>query len=508
MNQGKTQNFNSIVEILQSHAEHNPNKLCVGDKKKSLTYGQFWDSVQKGAAYLSEFGIKKGDVVVVRTVQKVEMLLAAMSIQLLGGTFSPLEKSIKEDRILEIMSLLHSNYYLAEKAVQGTDIQNISLGELYTESQRQDRDITTSSALVFPEPEDIADILFTTGTTGESKGIIISHKANVAVAENIISGVKNVADEINLISAPINHSYGIRRCYAEILNGSSIILADSFVFIKEFFNLLDEYKVTAITFVPAVFEMVIKFSQDALSKYEAQLNYIQMGTAPLSERHKDILRTQLPSVRLYNFYGATESGCTICLDFNKYADRKGCVGEPSINTTVLFVDENRNFFEATQDRPGILVFQGAMNMNGYIGDPSVTKEVLIDGKVYTNDLGYRGEDGFIYLLGRQGDIINMGGLKIAPGEIEDIVNKFEFIKECACIPIEDEIAGEAPKLYVVMKVGETFDLALIKRLIGEKLEAIKVPKEIEAIDDLPKTYNGKIKKNALKEIHKSKCSRI
>lgn len=505
MKQEKKPSYSSIVEYIQAHARHQPDKLCVGDKQKALTYRQFWEGVQKGAGYLSEQGIEKGAVIVVRTVQKAEMLLAAMSIQLLGAIFCPLEKSIREDRIIEIMKMLRGDYFLAEKPVRDTSIKNISLTELYQEAQNDSRKLTASAdRLLLPEKEDIADILFTTGTTGKSKGIIISHKANVALAQNILSGVKDVENEVNLVSAPINHSYGIRRCYAELLNGSTVILADSFVFIRDFFNLLDRYQVTAITFVPAVFEMVTKFSGSQLAEYNAQLNYIQMGTAPLSERHKNLLRTLLPDVRLYNFYGATESGCTICLDFNQYADKKGCIGKPSVNATVLFVDENRNFIEATKDNPGILVFQGDMNMNGYIGDAGDTNEVLIDGKIYTNDLGYRGEDGFIYLLGRQGDVINMGGLKIAPAEIEDVVNKLDFIKECACIPIEDEIAGEAPKLYVVMKDGVSFDSALLKRLLGEKLEAVKVPKEIEAIDSLPKTYNGKIKKNDLKELHKKR----
>ena len=140
-------------------------------------------------------------------------------------------------------------------------------------------------------------------------------------------------------------------------------------------------------------------------------------------------------------------------------------------------------------------------MPGYLKEPEITKEVMDDeGTLYTNDLGYMGEDGFVYLLGRKGDVINMGGIKIAPSEIEEVVAQNEMIKECACIPIPDEITGEAPKLFIVINEGFEYDEKSLHRFMLEKLEAIRVPKVVQVIDALPRTFNGKVIKRMLKEM--------
>ena len=268
----------------------------------------------------------------------------------------------------------------------------------------------------------------------------------------------------------------------------------------DFFKLLDNYKITAITFVPAILDMVLKFAKDRFATYDSQFNYIQMGSAPLSEADKELLTKMFPTVRLYNTYGATESGCTVILEFNKYADKKNCIGRTTVNTTIFFVDENRNEIEASFKNPGYMAFKGDMNMRGYYKEPEITKEALENGNIYTNDLGYVGEDGLVYLLGRKGDVINMGGLKIAPTEIEEVVVTHEKIKDCACIPIKDEITGEAPKLFVVMNEGCEFDQKEIAKFMLNKLEAFKVPKVFEVIDEIPRTFNGKIIRKKLKEL--------
>ena len=142
-----------------------------------------------------------------------------------------------------------------------------------------------------------------------------------------------------------------------------------------------------------------------------------------------------------------------------------------------------------------------MNMPGYLKEPEITKEVLDDeGTLYTNDLGYMGEDGFVYLLGRKGDVINMGGIKIAPSEIEEVVAQNEMIKECACIPIPDEITGEAPKLFIVINEGYEYDEKALHKFMTDKLEAIRVPKVVQVIDELPRTFNGKVIKRKLKDM--------
>lgn len=144
-------------------------------------------------------------------------------------------------------------------------------------------------------------------------------------------------------------------------------------------------------------------------------------------------------------------------------------------------------------------------MRGYYKEPEITAEVMDEqGVVYTNDLGYLGEDGLVYLLGRQGDVINMGGIKIAPTEIEEVVMKHEMVKDCACIPIPDEITGEAPKLFVALNEGYEFNQKELSKYMLSKLESLKVPKTFEIIDEIPRTFNGKIIRKELKALNDEK----
>lgn len=501
--------YNSILEAIKDFAQSTPDKLCIGDKKNKATYSQLWKMITFGANYLKENGVKKGDIVVLKGMQKMDYLFAMFSIQRLGAVACPLEKAVKEDRILEIMDFVETRFFLDNKKLKNESVVNISLKEMFKlalEDVADSGEIEAVSDIKMeenplPKADELSEVLFTTGTTGKSKGIEIVYRNNIAIAQNVSTAIGITSEDVELVTAPMNHSMALRRCYSVLYKGGSAIITDGVKFIEDFFKLMDMYKVTGITFAPAILEQLLKFATERFGTYKEQLNYIQLGSAPLSEKAKETLKEMFPKTRLFNIYGATESGCTVCLDFSKYNDKKGSIGQPNVNANIIFVDDNRNQIKASMENPGYLAFEGPMNMPGYFKEPEITREVLDDmGRVYTNDLGYMGEDGFVYLLGRKGDVINMGGIKIAPSEIEEVVVQNEMIKECACIPISDEITGEAPKLFIVINEGMEYDEKELHRFMLDKLEAIRVPKVVQVIDELPRTFNGKVIKRMLKDM--------
>ena len=492
----------SIVEAIKKYSVETPNQLCIADKKRQATYKEFWELIKRGATYLKNNGVKKGDIIAIRCMQKFEFVCAFFSIQLAGAAGCPLEKAIKEDRILEIMNFVNSDIYISDKGVKKEGIKNISLKEMFKAITDEENPITPEE-FELPKADELSEILFTTGTTGKSKGIEIINQNDIAIAQNVAGSIGKTSSDVELITAPLNHSMALRRMYTDLYTGGAIIITDGVKFVEDFFRLLDEFNVNAISFVPAILEQVLKFAKDRFGKYKDQLKYIQFGSAPLSETNKELLLEMFPNTRFFNIYGSTESGCVIAHEFSKYGDKEKCIGKPAVNVKVLFVDENRNVIEhTTADKPGFLGFVGKMNMRGYFNEPELTKEVLDDnGVVYTNDVGYLGEDGFVYLLVRQGEVINMGGIKIAPTEIEEVVDAHEMIKESACIPIPDDITGEAPKLFVVLNDGYEFDQKELVKYMNSKLEGIKVPKVFQVIDEVPRTFNGKIIRKKLKELN-------
>ena len=172
-----------------------------------------------------------------------------------------------------------------------------------------------------------------------------------------------------------------------------------------------------------------------------------------------------------------------------------------MNADFIVVDENRNDItaSATADEPGFLASSGAINMKGYWKEPGLTAEAMADGFIYTKDLGYIDEEGYIYMLGRKDDVINYGGVKIAPEEIEGQVRTHHAIEDCACIPIKDELTGQAPKLFIALKKDADYDAKEFRAFLKTALDANKQPKVIEIIDEIPRTFNGKIQRKQLME---------
>lgn len=482
----------SIIEAVAVHAQNNPEKFCIADRKNEFTYKAYWECIAGYAKHLQELGIQKGDCVIVRNSQSIETLVAGLAIQLVGAVFVPIEKEIAESRTLELANIVNAKCYISVKTIEYDciyeDINNILLWK---------NDVAFSD-FVFPNREDTAEILFTTGTTGVSKGIELIHKNVVAVSENVIDGVKMEFDNVELIPVPLSHSHGLRRYYANMLKGASVVILKGVTFAKVVFDYIDKYHVNSMDLVPASLTSLLKVSGDKFAEYKNQIRYIQLGSAPIPENDKKELCRLLPNSRLYNFYGTTESGCSCIINFNEFKDKKNCIGRPTCNANFIFLNEDGDKIKATKENPGLLACSGDMNMVGYYKSEALNYDIMKNGYIRTQDLSYMDEDGMIYLLGRQGDVIESGGNKISPIEIEEVALTCEMIDDCACIPVDNELLGKEPKLFVVIKNDYEFDFKTIYNFLSLKLEKYKVPRIIEKIDVIPRTYNGKIKRTDLK----------
>lgn len=489
--------FRSIVECIARHSYEQPDKLCLADTSKALTYKEVWKNIYGLSRYLTDSGIKKGDCIVIECTQNADFMICEFAIQLAGAVFVPLEKNAAVSRVSEIAGDVEAKLLIAKKPL----IDTVPFMDIASVSDYIHAEEIDLAAVTFPAAEDTAEILFSTGTTGKSKGIELSHGNDFALAENVKYGTQMKPDNVELIPMPLSHSHGLRRTYGNMLNGSSAVFSNGVTFVKQVFNLMDQYHVTSMDLSPSNLSIIFKLSQDKLGDYADVMDYIQLGSAPLPETDKVHLAKILPKTRLYNFYGSTEAGCSCLLDFNEMAGKPGCIGKPAVNAQFIVVDENRNDITATAtaEEPGFLASSGSINMKGYWKAPELTDEAMADGFIYTKDLGYIDEDGLVYMLGRKDDVINFGGVKIAPEEIESIVVKHENIKDCACIPIKDALTGQAPKLYIAVKDPESYELKAFKSWLQKNLDANKQPKVIEIIDEIPRTFNGKIQRKKLME---------
>ena len=401
----------------------------------------------------------------------------------------------KEARIAAVAIKCAARLVVSVKPLEGCPARSITYGELAARAEGG------RLPLSLPKKEEASEILFTTGTTGAEKGIVLTHGASVAAAENIASGARIEEGNVELIPSPISHSHGLRSCYANILCGGSIVLCGLAAGVKELFALMERHAVNALDLVPAALSLILKLSGEKIGEWRGRLRYIEFGAAAMHASCRAKIRELLPGTPLYNFYGSTEAGRAAYYNFNQPNCKENCIGRPTVNSVIVIVGDDRAPIHSSKERTGLIACGGAMLMQEYYNDKSETERVMQGGLVYTNDEAYIDGDGDIILLGRRDDVISVGGIKVSPEEIESAARGIAGIADCACIPVPDEVAGSAPKLFIVREKPSSPNAKShgeIASLLSQRLESCKVPKYIEEIDEIPRAYNGKVLRRELK----------
>lgn len=484
--------YRSVVDAVYRNSKISPHKLAVADKEKAYTYAQLIEEINHVAGYLEKMSIGKGETVLVECTQDANFLVLDMACQLLGVIFVPIEKKAVTERIADIYKETNAICIIGEK-----DFSKVGKFYFVREIMQVCGDCSVDvEAYIADNTSSMAEILFTTGTTGQPKGIVISHAANVAIGENISYGVEMTANTVELVPMPLSHSHGLRTCYANFLTGSAVVIIDGVMNVSLFFELIDKYDVNALDISPTLAKLLLKIARKGLIKCSDSIDYIEIGTAVLEDDTKMQLKSIFRNTRLYNFYGSTEAGRSCVLDFNLY-DETGCIGYPSKNSTFYIVDEERRAIQSSKDNPGLIAVSGKMMMEGYLNSEALTKQTVVNGILYTTDLGYVDELGRIYVIGRADDIINYKGIKISPEEIENVAGKYQGILDCACVPAEDAVCGQVPKLFIKVSSND-FDERLFWDYLKANLEQSRVPVSIKIIDLIPRSSNGKLQRKKLR----------
>lgn len=483
--------YSSILDAIKQHSK-NIDKPAVIDENGSYTYADFYKKIKEAATALSQIDICKGDYVVVECSQDARFLELDFACNMVGAVFVPVEKKAMESRVAEIFTETKATCIIGQ-----TDYSSIgkwyALDTVITDQMSVKEDVDDC----MPDENQVAEILYSTGTTGKPKGIVLSHRANVAVAENIKYGTEMNESTVEIVPLPLSHSHGLRTCYANFINGSCVAIVDGITNLGGFFKMVENYKVNALDISPTLGKLLVKIAKKALQQYSNQFEYIELGTAVLDDELKSDLKTLFPHTRLYNFYGSTEAGRSCVYDFNK-EDYSKCIGYPSKHAKFLITDEDKNVIESSIDNIGLVAVSGNMMMEGYFNSPELTEQTVINGVIYTSDLGYIDECGRVYVFGRADDVINYKGIKISPEEIETVANTYMGVVDCACVPLSDAVCGQVPELFIQVDKPD-FDKKGYIAYLKDNLEASRVPAKIEIIDKIPRTSNGKLQRKKLRE---------
>lgn len=481
--------FETVALSIQKYAKETPDRIALIVGEEKCTYEYLAECNRKIAAYLKEKGIGEGDRIVVEADHILPYMYLEYGIQLLGATFVPIELGTPSNRVREIAKELDTDLMVCLEKREDLEEAWV-LGDI-VEASLKLADCPCPEA---PKPDSLSEILFTTGTTGKSKGVMVtySNQWNIALAGIETTNIQQ--DNVWLIPTPMNHAAGLRKVHIAMAVGSTSCLMKGFTNFKLFFNTIKEHNVTSLYLPPSAIHLMLALASKNFAELNGQIRFIYSSSTAYPEADKEKMRKLMPDTYMYNCFGCSEVG-VVCTDefcVSGGSQYPGSVGKPNSLSQIVLLDENGNeMTESSAQNPGLIAIRSKSVSKGYWNEPELTAEAIKGDMLVMSDLCYFAPNGEIILVGRSNDTINLGGLKVAPLEVEEVVRRVPCVDECILIPT-GKGASTGLKLLVVVKEGEELDADAIRQVISENLEPYKMPKRIAEVDEIIKTFNGKV----------------
>jgi len=509
----------NIAELAEKSAARLGEKMVLDFEGQQYTNWQILDKARRLQRGFAQIGLRQGDVVALCMMNHPAVYSVFQGIFRNGGTALPIMPNLMEPEVWHILrdSQAHGvvtdavNLAKIRAAAQGMDqirwiaavgIQDdlkaspplYSLETLFAEKPME--------TLPKIEEDDLAILLYTGGTTGRPKGVMLTHKNLYASAQ-----ADNEANEtqllkkpkIRLTALPMAHIFGV-----SVMNGGYLVTGAavdnywvqmSWFDAEKFMQLIEEYHVTMIAVVPAM--LLLLLNHPKIDRYDlSSLEEVVCGAAHLPVEVATAFQHKC-NCQFRVVYGQTEStglGSTRPLSLPY---KPGSSGKAYYNTELKIFNDNDE--PVSTGERGEIVLRGPSVMKGYLNNPEETAEALRGGWLHTGDIGYLDEDGYLFVVDRKKDMIIKGGENIYPAELEKIIYKLPAVAEAAVIGKPDPVLGEKVVAYLALKPGSSLTKQEVKDCFKGKVSSFKVPSEVHFIDALPKSAAGKILKRELRD---------
>lgn len=472
-----------VIQILHQAATQ-PAKTALVFQNESQTYHQLAQGIRQAASWLSAQGLTKGATIALAAGNHREFFYLYFGAHLAGIQVLNLDAQINQARYEAICHQISPALTIGITACTASQPYPISFEE----------------AEAFPPicaPHCIADIMFTTGTTNEPKGVPLTHANLSAAARQINEYIANGKDDVEVLALPVCHSFGMGRVRCVLACGGTLVFSPGFSNTKSLLSLLRDYRATGFAFVPSAWAYLSKMTGDKIAQYAPTLRYIEIGSAPMPVDERKRLMKLFPHTRICMHYGLTEASRSAFIEFHTEAHHLNSAGKASPGTQLAIFSEEGSHQPAGEE--GEICVAGAHVVNCYLRGN--VADCRYGDFFRTGDWGMIDADGYLHVLSRTKDIINVGGKKVSPDEVEQVLRKMPCIADCACVPATDPdgILGEVVKAYLVLSENaEKPTQAYIRHHASQYLEQYKVPVLMEWRDSLPKTTSGKLQRRLLK----------
>lgn len=472
--------MSTLLHAIAEHAHGTPRKraLCCGGTDYS--YAELWSCIRRAATWFRAH-TTAGDKVLLNADKSFSYICCYFGAHLAGNTNVVCDPMVTAAHINSLCERLRPALAL------GWEPQPTWACPTHAWPAWKGLPETDCN---FPTPDTIGDLMFTTGTTGQPKGVPLTQGNLYAAAQHINAFIGNTAEDVEMVALPLCHSFGMGRVRCQLLAGGTIIPLPHFDEENLLLTTLREQNVTGFSFVPAAWMFLKARCGEKFLQAAQRLHYIEIGSAALPTEEKRFLAERLPQTRICMHYGLTEASRSAFMEFHADAAHLDTVGKASPGTEIRIYKDGVQQYTA----PGEVCVRGPHVFHGYLDEEH---PAFIDGFFRTGDMGRLDEEGYLHLTGRIKELINSGGKKVSPQEVEELLNQHPDIAESACVGMPDEhgVLGEIVTAFVVPAPGvQRVKLMSVRRFLQGKLEDYKMPMKIIMTERLPKTASGKLQR--------------
>ena len=469
------------------------NKDFVLGPLEQISYSQLYEKGLKLAQYLNrEIGENKNIILI--SQNSVYFLIAYLGIMKSGNVCVPLNPLIEQENLDYITKTTECNYFfISQKTSEKLETPNATI------INETDLDIIVNSSTQTDEhfieqfdENQLAQILFTSGSTGLPKGVMLSHKNLMSNTDSIVEYLKLTSIDTMEVVLPFYYCYGLSLLHTHLKVGGSVVLNNNFVFLGAVLNDLDKYKCTGFAGVPSHFQILLRKSKSFKHSKFPSLRYFTQAGGKLHNVFIQELLEAFPEKKFFIMYGQTEATARLSyLPSEEIFKKLGSIGKGIPNVTLEVFNKNDQPVKVGEE--GEIVAKGDNIMMGYFNDPESNKLTLKNGWLYTGDMARKDEDGYIYLVARKKEIIKVGGKRISPKEIEEVIVSIPEVIDCTIEGVYDEILAEAIKATIVLtdNIDQQKGKEIILSTCRNKLALYKVPQIIEFKKRLDVNQAGK-----------------
>ena len=506
----------TLADLVHDHAQRNGDKPAIIFMDRPISYAALDAQIERAANALAARGVRHGDRVAIMLPNVPQFIVAYYAVMRLGAVVVPINVLYKTEEIAYVLDDSEATVFITHEAfwsvAAGAVAQSAALAHVIFVGQSDAPAGTTAwqalmaedappRAAVTVQPGDLATICYTSGTTGRSKGAMLTHRnflANLEQMEGMCRCVPTPADRVLLV-LPLFHIYAMNVGMNGYLRvGGTIILVPRFEPVPVL-EQMQKHGATSFYGAPPMY--VAWVHTPGLGEYDlSALRFAFSGAAALPVQILERFK-QLTGVEIVEGYGLTETAPVTHSNSVAMVSKAGSIGLPIPGVEVRLVDDEDR--DVPLGAEGEIICRGENVLGGYWRKPEASAEALKGGWFHTGDIATMDADGYYYIVDRKKDMINAGGFKVWPREVEEVLFRHPAVKEAAVVAMPDEYAGERPMAFIALKEGQSATADELMEYCKEHLATFKVPRHIAFREDLPKLPTGKVLRRVLREEAKS-----